>query len=102
MKFVLRLLRREPRAAIPLWTSLYLLVLLVSPVLHHDFDCHQKSPGHCVSCVANPLAPRSEATVSLCPAAWVDAGQLPAPGAVVRAAVPLSSISDRAPPRSAR
>lgn len=96
---MLRFLRREPKRALPMWIALYVLVLLVSPVLHHDFDCHQKAPGHCVSCIANPLAPRSEATVSFSPAGWVDAGQLPAPAAAVRTTVCLSSLSDRAPPR---
>lgn len=96
---MLRLLRHELRSALPLWIALHALVLLVSPVLHHDFECHQKSPGHCVSCIANPLAPRSEATVTFSPAAWVDAGQLPVPDAIVRSAVALSSLSDRAPPR---
>ncbi len=96
---MLRFLRRERRAALPLWIALYVLVLLVSPVLHHDFECHQKAPGHCVSCIANPLAPRSEATVSVSPASWVDAGQLRSPAVAVRSAVPRSSVSDRAPPR---
>jgi hypothetical protein len=96
---VLRFLRREPRATVPLWIGLYVLVILVSPVLHHDFECHQKSPGHCVSCIANPLAPRSEATVSFSPAGWVEAGQLPSPDDSVRSAVSISSLSDRAPPR---
>ena len=95
-----RLLRREfLKQALPLWAAVYVLVLLGSPVLHHDFECHQKSPGHCVSCIANPVAPRSEAAVIFSPAAWVDAGQLPVPDAMVRTAVGLSSLSDRAPPR---
>jgi hypothetical protein len=96
---MLRFQRRGSKAALPLWIALYVLVLLVSPVLHHDFECHQKAPGHCVSCIANPLAPRSEATVGFAPAGWVDAGQIPAPAAAVLAAEPRSTLSDRAPPR---
>jgi hypothetical protein len=44
-------------ASAPILLSLYLLVLVASPVLHHDFACHQRSPVHCQACLAHPPAP---------------------------------------------
>lgn len=41
--------------------ALYALIVISVPVLHHDFACHQKSPGHCVACVASPSAPKATA-----------------------------------------
>lgn len=38
----------------------YAAVLCLSPLLHHDFDCHLKTPSHCPACTANPTAPRAE------------------------------------------
>jgi hypothetical protein len=42
---------------------LYALILVVAPVLEHDFDCHLKSRTHCNMCVASPLASRIESGI---------------------------------------
>jgi hypothetical protein len=34
----------------------YAVVLGLSPALHHDIDCHLKSPTHCSACLASPAA----------------------------------------------
>jgi hypothetical protein len=56
--------RARPRGLAPrtilAGTALYVALLCASPLLHHDLDCHLKSPSHCGACVANPLAPRIE------------------------------------------
>ena len=52
-------------SAVAVCLGLYALVILASPGLHHDFECHVKSPRHCQACAANPLAPRADAT-SVC------------------------------------
>jgi hypothetical protein len=49
--------------------GLYALVLVLTPLLHHDLDCHFKTPTHCQACVANPMA--APAAV-----AWVVGSQL--------------------------
>jgi len=41
--------------------ALYALIVVCAPALHHDFTCHEKSPGHCVACVASPSAPKATA-----------------------------------------
>jgi hypothetical protein len=51
------------RAALLLGLGLYALLLVVAPVLEHDFDCHLKSRTHCNMCVASPLASRVESGV---------------------------------------
>lgn len=43
-----------------LFVLVYAAVLCLSPLLHHDFDCHLKTPSHCAACMANPTAPRAE------------------------------------------
>src|SRR5262245_58855596 len=43
----------EVRTPLRRWTiavlALYALVVLCAPALHHDFACHDKTPGHCVA-----------------------------------------------------
>ncbi len=43
----------------------YVVVLCASPLLHHDLDCHLKSPAHCAGCVASPAALRGESAADL-------------------------------------
>jgi hypothetical protein len=43
--------------------AVYCVILVVSPVVHHDLACHVKSPTHCEACAANPLASRVETAV---------------------------------------
>jgi len=43
----------------------YVVVLCASPILHHDLDCHLKSPAHCPGCVASPAALRGESAADL-------------------------------------
>lgn len=73
---VLRIGRRRRCEWLLVGLGLYALVLVGSPMLHHDFACHLKSKTHCDACLANPLAPRAEPGVRL------DALRLPPVGAV--------------------
>jgi hypothetical protein len=61
-----------------LWVLLgiYALVLAASPLLHHDLECHLKSPGHCDACVANPLASGIETGAPLCLPRFSDVGRV--------------------------
>jgi hypothetical protein len=56
--------------------ALYALVFVASPFLHHDLECHLKTPAHCSACTASPQAPRIETVVGLAPAALPDAGRI--------------------------
>lgn len=79
--------------------GLYATVVLASPSLHHDFDCHMKSPRHCQACVANPLAPRADSTSHDGTLALVEIG---ATSSVPIALAPMPvapRISGRAPPQ---
>lgn len=71
--------------------GLYVLVALVAPLLHHDFECHLKSRLHCDACTASPAASSIEAGVTL----FVHVGPL-------RASVPESdeARSHAEPPAS--
>jgi hypothetical protein len=86
------------RRTVLLWLAAYALVVLASPVLHHDFDCHLKNPGHCVACVSSPIG----ATTTAQPGSW--SGPLPDAGQVADAqplAAPVAvrvDVIGRAPP----
>jgi hypothetical protein len=78
--------------------GLYTLVLLGSPILHHDLECHLKTPGHCDACTANPHAPRIETGVGLLAthlraAGHVDGGRGASPNAAA-----VNPTRGRAPP----
>jgi hypothetical protein len=51
---------RSSRPAVLLGLFVYLAVLGANPLLHHDLDCHLKSPSHCPGCVSSPAALRAE------------------------------------------
>jgi hypothetical protein len=78
--------------------GLYAVVLLGTPFLHHDLDCHLKSPTHCTACTASPLASRVETGVGLLASPLSAAGDV----VVVRTARPWSAprthADGRAPP----
>ncbi len=91
-----RLRRLRPLALCGL--ALYVFVLLVSPVLHHDLACHVKTPGHCDACAASPVASRAEAATAftapaLDPGLTLDAAETQLPRATHRA-----SVDGRGPP----
>ena len=79
-----------------LLVTVYALVLVVSPLLHHDLDCHLTSRSHCGACTANPLAPGAE------PGLPADAGRLPETGRVeaARCRCPGKAWPIRLPARS--
>jgi len=77
---------------------LYALVLIASPVFHHDLECHIKTPDHCQACAAHPVAPPAAIAAVFCGAVLPEAGDVTSlcdPGAptLVRVEVP-----GRAPP----
>jgi hypothetical protein len=45
------LVRARPWRRAAFAAALYALVVLGSAFVHHDADCHRKSPTHCTSCV---------------------------------------------------
>ena len=76
----------------------YGLVLAVTPLLHHDLECHWRTPGHCVACVATPVALGAETVAPQALPFLVDLGGVavaaePAP----TAALPASRLG-RSPP----
>jgi len=77
---------------------LYVAVLVSTPFFHHDFACHQRTPGHCQACRANPPAPRAAQTLAVLAVALHDLGSIESAtqGTVVWH-VPISSPG-RSPP----
>jgi hypothetical protein len=90
--------KRSPRAGWAVWVGLgcYLLALSVAPLLHHDLECHVKSPTHCSACMASPPGLCSAAGASLDATRFHDAGRVEAAGA----AAPASSFAVDTPGRS--
>jgi len=83
-------------ASVLVAASLYLLVLAASPALHHGFACHQRAPGHCEACLAQPPGLRAPEGIPLCAQRLADAGPIEA--RVVR--VPKHSVTVPSPGRS--
>lgn len=89
--------RRNRHLAL-LAVALYVAVLCVSPIFHHDFDCHAKSPAHCPACLANPAAVDGEHETPLAVPLLLEAED-PAPPQISAAAPPLvGSLKGRSPP----
>ncbi|MGE0453488.1 MAG: hypothetical protein AB7O37_00060 [Vicinamibacteria bacterium] len=90
--------RRRQRRLLALFACLYALVLLASPLLHHDFDCHLKSAQHCVACLAQPQGSEVQASLAALGVELAWSGDV-GPLAVQGSALLLPSRSaGRAPP----
>jgi hypothetical protein len=89
--------RRSPHLAL-FAAVLYLAVLCVSPVFHHDFDCHAKAPAHCPACLANPAAVDGELETSLAVPRLLAAEEPAAPRRAAAAPLLGGSLKDRSPP----
>jgi hypothetical protein len=76
--------------------SFYLLFLAVSPLLHHDLECHLKTPSHCGACMASPLGLSAVTGAPLDDTHLYDAGSVKA----VRATAPAPTFKVAAPGRS--
>ena len=79
---------RTRRAAL---LFLYALSLIALPVLHHDLDCHFKTPMHCPACVASPMASPAGHLLSL------GSAELPTLGQVVHAPERRPLVREQAP-----
>ena len=90
------------RRSARLWTwlglAVYSVILVVSPVVHHDLACHVKSPTHCEACAANPLASRVETAVVAVTSALPVAGEVAPIAQDVDGADPVRIAAGRAPP----
>ena len=90
--------RRSARLWAWLGLAVYCVILVVSPVVHHDLACHVKSPTHCEACAANPLASRVEAAVAAVTAALPSAGEVAPAVHDLDGADPIRIAAGRAPP----
>jgi len=89
-----RLHRTSARFAL----GLYLLVLVASPLLHHDLACHRRSPVHCQACLAHPPAPRAAEPAGLTAPRLADAGSIESPGRQASPRHVVVPSPGRAPP----
>jgi hypothetical protein len=87
---------RRERAVLWLGVGLYLLVLALSPSLHHDFKCHDESPSHCDACMASPPGLCAATGVSLEATHLRDVGRVEA----ARSTAPERTFTVEAPGRS--
>ena len=79
-----------------LGVGFYLLALGVAPLLHHDLECHVKSPTHCNACMASPPGLCSAAGAPLDATSLHDAGRVEA----ARATTPAHAFAVDTPGRS--
>ena len=84
------------RCALWLGVTCYVLALAVAPLLHHDLECHVKSPTHCDACMANPPGLCSTQSTPLEGTCLHDAGSVEA----ALASAPLPAFKVEAPGRS--
>jgi len=92
--------RLSPLAGWAVWVGLgcYLLALGVAPLLHHDLECHLKSPTHCGACMASPPGLCSAAGAPLDGTRFHDAGSVEAAGATLPVAAFAVDTPGRSPP----
>jgi hypothetical protein len=88
--------RRLAGWAFWLGVGCYLLALAVAPLLHHDLECHVKSPTHCTACMASPPGLCSAPGAPLDGTPLHDAGSVEA----ARAKAPAPTFAVDAPGRS--
>jgi len=81
-----------------LWLALgcYLVALAAAPLLHHDLECHAKSPKHCNACMASQPGLSSAAGAPIDEIHLYDAGTVEA----VSPTVLVSAFSVDTPGRS--
>jgi hypothetical protein len=84
------------RGTLRLGLGFYLLFLAVSPLLHHDLECHLKTPSHCGACMASPPGLGAAAGAPLDATHLQDAGSVK----VERALAPEPTFAVDAPGRS--
>jgi hypothetical protein len=90
--------RGARRVALLLGLGLYALLLVVAPVLEHDFDCHLKSRTHCNMCVASPVASRIENGILTGGICLPLAGRVEAPRERLIQAISPVRLPGRSPP----
>ena len=76
----------------------YVVVLCASPILHHDLDCHLKSPAHCPGCVASPAALRGESAAELRETRLPPAEAVAYETALAAAPLVAGGVKGRSPP----
>ena len=87
-----------PRAVLCGLLAVYVAVLCVSPILHHDLDCHLKSPAHCPGCVASTAALRGESAIDLGQTHLPPAEAVGYETAMVAAPLVAHGLKGRSPP----
>jgi len=90
--------RRRTRGVL-LGVGLYALVVLGSPLLHHDVACHFKSASHCTACTSTPIASSEVHGVLLDTTRLPDAGLAGVPQVASAPSAPRLTTTGRSPPR---
>lgn len=90
--------RRRRSPALLLALVVYGLVVAVTPLFHHDFECHERTPGHCVACLATPMAAGTAQVVPDASPALVEVGRVEARSPSVPDAPSVDDTRGRSPP----
>jgi hypothetical protein len=90
----------RPLARVTLWLGLcfYLFFLAVSPLLHHDLECHVKTPSHCGACMTSPLGLSAAVGAPLSATYLHDAGSVKAVPATAHEITFAVDAPGRSPP----
>ena len=83
-----------------LWLSVgvYMLFLGASPLLHHDAECHLKTPSHCGACMSSPLGLGAAASAAVAASHLRDAGSVKAISVTAHELLFAVDTPGRAPP----
>jgi hypothetical protein len=79
----------------------YSLVVAVTPFFHHDLECHARTPGHCVACIATPAALGAPDQAPALAPALTDIGGVEQHAATSPEASILAGNHGRSPPSQA-
>jgi hypothetical protein len=85
-------------ALIFLGALVYALVVEISPLLHHYFECHLKTPAHCGACTQGPGVSGLETGFSLERPLFDDLGRVESRPIVLAAPGATQDRIGRAPP----
>jgi len=91
--------RRRGRGFLVAALLAYALVVVVTPVLHHDFECHTRTPGHCVACIATPVGLGTETGALALSPELADVGRVELNGTEAPEAALPADTHGRSPPR---
>jgi hypothetical protein len=90
--------RRRGRGWLIAAVLAYGLVVALTPLLHHDLECHWRTPRHCVACFAAPVALGAQAGAACASPLLTDVGGVAHPATRAPEHALTAGTHGRSPP----